>query len=156
MRVGKQGNFKPFNASAYRVAIVAAQFNRDVTGAMLRRALAQLRRYRVPKKNIQVLRVPGCVEVAAALHAVAASERYDCAIAIGAIIRGETDHYYYVADIVCRSVSEAMEEGLPVGFAVLTTDTMAQAKARLDAGSQAAAAALHTARLTRRLRSKKL
>ena len=155
MRSAQQGIFSPFPAASYRVAVVVAEFNSDITKALLQGTLAELAKYKIPKKNIDIFRVLGCVEIASVLAAVAQSKKYDCALALGAIIRGETDHYYYVADLVVRGVSSAMAKGLPVGFGVLTVDTKKQARARLDVGAQAAAAALHSARINRGIVSKR-
>lgn len=139
--------FKPFNAAKYRVAVVVAQFNRDITEPMLRRAVAAAKKYRLPRQQVRVYRVHGSVEIPVVLKALAESEKYDCVVAIGCIIRGETDHYEYVAQIVTQGVLEVMEEGMPVGFGVLTVNSKDQAIARIASGATAMEAALQTAKI---------
>ncbi len=151
MQHAATAHFKPFNAASYRVAIVVAEFNRDITSALLKSALAKAKQYKMKSDQVQVYRVAGCVEIPVALTALADSGKFDCLVALGAIIQGETDHYKYVADIVTRGVCETMEEGLPVGFGILTVATTAQAKARFSSGGQAMEAALQTAKTIKKI-----
>ncbi len=156
MQKAIKSGFKIFNASTYKVGIVVADFNRDITAVLLKKAMACCTEYGVAKKNIAVFRVPGCVEIPSILYALADSdEEYDCLIALGAIIQGETDHYIHVANVVTHGVEEVMKEGLPVGYGILTVADVAQAKARLDAGRMAAEAALQSAKLISDILGKK-
>lgn len=156
MQKAVKSAFKIFDASEYKVGIVVADFNHDVTSALLKKALACCAEYHVSKKNLDVFKVPGCVEIPSILYALADSdEGYDCLIALGAIIQGETDHYIHVANVVTHGVEDVMKEGLPVGYGILTVATLAQAKARLDAGRMAAEAALQSAKLISDILGKK-
>src|SRR3989344_6822500 len=138
MQEVKKANFEKFDASGYKVGIVVAQFNRDVTEELLKSALDMLESYRVGKKNIKVLSVAGSIEIPVVLKHLAASKNYDCLLAIGAIIRGETPHFDYVAKIVSEGITRVMlDYGIPIGFAVLTTENHEQASSRGSVGGEA-------------------
>ncbi len=147
MQNSTKGIFKKFNAKEYRVAIVAAQFNRDITEAITKHAVTTLEEYGVLPENMPIHRVAGSVEIPVVLKALVDTNRYDAIIAVGAIIRGSTDHYTHVANIVVDGVNRTMAAGVPVGFAVLTVENHAQAIERLEIGRDAAVAALHAAKV---------
>jgi len=148
----RNDSLTPFNASKYHVGIVVAQFNSDITESLLNSALEEAKRYKIPSKNIIVKRVSGCVEIPVVLKAMAQRKKYDALVVFGAVIRGETDHYTYVANIVSDGVlSVMMDYGTPVGFGVLTCENSKQAKARLDLGAGALAAAIQGARIIKEL-----
>jgi len=152
MQEVKKANFEKFDASGYKVGIVVAQFNRDVTEELLKSALDMLESYRVGKKNIKVLSVAGSIEIPVVLKHLAASKNYDCLLAIGAIIRGETPHFDYVAKIVSEGVLQIMVEyGIPVGFGVLTTEDKAQAASRFHVGFEAVEAAIQNAKIIKEI-----
>lgn len=151
----KQRNtLQPFNASAYRVGIVVAQFNTDITEKLLASALAQAKVFKIPAKRISVYRVAGSVEIPVVLHALAHTKKFDALVALGAVIRGQTDHYEYVLKLLTEGITEVMleDDGIPVGFGVLTCNTLAQAKARTGSGGAALVAALHNANILREIR----
>ena len=148
----KKGQFEIFDASAYRVGIVVAQFNRDVTDGLLVSALEIAEKYGIPREKVGVFRVPGSVEIPVVLNGLAETKKYDALVALGAVIRGETDHYDYVAKIVSEGVLRVMMDyGIPVGFGVLTCNTKEQALARAHSGGEAFVAALHSLRILRGL-----
>lgn len=131
-----------------RFAIVAARFNAAIVDRLLEGASAKLAENGVPDDHITVLRVPGCLEIPLAAQRLAASGRYDCVIALGTVVRGDTPHFEYVAGECARGVARvALDEHLPVIFGVLTVNEMAQAEARAggsegNKGTEAALAAL--------------
>lgn len=128
-----------------RVGIVASRFNEEITGELLSRARAEAKKLGV---EAAVVQVPGALEIPVALQWLAQSGRYDALVAVGAVIRGDTYHFEVVANESARGVSEvALESGLPVANAILTTDDEAQAKARLDKGAEGVRAAVEMARL---------
>ena len=128
-----------------RVGIVASRFNEEITGELLKRAQAEARKLGV---EATVLQVPGALEIPVALQWMAQSGRYDALVAVGAVIRGDTYHFQVVANESARGVSEvALESGVPVANAILTTDDEAQAKARLDKGAEGVRAAVEMAKL---------
>jgi 6,7-dimethyl-8-ribityllumazine synthase len=128
-----------------RVGIVASRFNEEITGELLKRAQAEARKLGVESV---VVRVPGALEIPLALQWMAQSGRYDALVAVGAVIRGDTYHFEVVANESARGVSEvALESGLPVSNAILTTDDEAQAKARLDKGAEGVRVAVEMAKL---------
>ncbi|MDP3725309.1 MAG: 6,7-dimethyl-8-ribityllumazine synthase [Nanoarchaeota archaeon] len=155
----QKGQFEIFDASAYRVGIVVAQFNQDITDGLLESALETAEKYGLKREDVSVFRVAGSVEIPVVLRALAekkpvvsAVEPYDALLALGAVIRGETDHYDYVAKIVSEGVLRVMMDyGIPVGFGVLTCDTKEQAMARAHSGGEALEAALHSLRTLRSL-----
>ncbi len=156
MHNAQQGKDNLFDASKYRIGIVVAEFNKDITEQLLASALQEAERFHIPAKNIKVFHVPGSVEIPVILRALAKSKKYDGLVALGAIIRGETDHYAYVANIVSQGILEVMMSmGVPVGFGVLTCENMAQATARIGSGKGALVAALQSAKIIRDLKNAK-
>ena len=140
-----------------RVGIVVARWNSLVTGRLLEGALAALAQRGVAEDHIDVAWVPGAWEVAIAAQRLARSERYDALIALGAVIRGETPHFEYIATQVSAGLTQvSLATGVPVAFGVLTTNTVEQALDRAGGkhghkGAEAADAAIEMAGLLRRL-----
>ncbi len=142
-----------------RVAVLVSRYNEVVTSRLLRGALDACREAGLPDPAVDVFWVPGAFELGAVASAAAATGRYACLVALGAVIRGETAHFEYVAGEAARSLSEvAVRSALPVAFGVLTVDNLDQALARAggDAGNkghEAASAAIATADLIAQLRA---
>jgi len=140
-----------------RFAVVASRFNETVTQKLVDGALDALVRHGAAADNVDVVWVPGAWELPAAVRRLLASERYDALVAVGAVIRGDTPHFDYVAGEASRGLADASAAcETPVGFGVLTCDTMAQAEARAggdhgNKGWDAALAALEMADLFDRL-----
>lgn len=140
-----------------RFAVVAARFNGEVTDALLAGAVATLAEHGVPDDHVSVVRVPGAYEIPITAKRLAASGRYEAIITLGAVIRGGTPHFEYVAGECARGVSRvALDEDVPVIFGVLTTDTESQALDRAggkegNKGHEAAVAGLEMVTLLRRL-----
>ena len=133
------------NARDARFTIVAARFNDFIVESLIKGALSCLRRHGAADSNIDIVRVPGAYEVPLAVDKVAALRRADGIIALGAVIRGATPHFDYVAGECARGVCAASREhGVPVGVGVLTTDTIEQAieRAGTKAGNKGEEAAL--------------
>ncbi len=140
-----------------RFALVAARFNDLVVEPLVRGALDALRRHGATEKQIDIVRVPGAFDIPVAARKLALSRRYEALIALGAVVRGQTPHFDYVAGECASGLARiAVESGVPIGFGVLTTDTMEQAIDRAggkagNKGADAALAALEMANLLRRL-----
>lgn len=140
-----------------RIGIVVSRFNDFVSERLLRGALDCLERHGVSGKDITVAYVPGALEIPVAARRLAHSRRHDAVVALGCVIRGETDHYEQVCAGVARGVaSVALQTGLPVTFGVLTTDNLHQAIERAGAkgtnkGWDAALAAIEMVSLFRQL-----
>lgn len=140
-----------------RIGIVVTRFNEFVVEPLLRGALDALRRHGASDKQIEIVRVPGAFDMPIVVRKLALSKRYEVLVALGAVIRGQTPHFDYVAGECASGLARiALESGVPVGFGVLTTDTMEQAVDRAggkagNKGADAALAALETANLLRRL-----
>jgi 6,7-dimethyl-8-ribityllumazine synthase len=114
-----------------RCAVLVSRFNEVITQRLLEGALDALVRHGVAFDDVDVFWVPGAWELPAAARRVAASERYDALVALGAVIRGDTPHFDYVAGEASRGLAAASADfDVPIAFGVLTCDTMAQAEAR--------------------------
>ncbi|MEX0992112.1 MAG: 6,7-dimethyl-8-ribityllumazine synthase [Actinomycetota bacterium] len=114
-----------------RIAIVAARFNGLVVQRLVEGADACLRKYEVADDDIDLVWVPGCFELPMVAERLAASGDRDAVICLGAVIRGETAHFEYVANAAASGIREASRRtGVPVIFGVLTTDTLDQAMDR--------------------------
>jgi len=135
-------------ADGVRVGIVVARFNEAVTVPLLEGALAALRERGVAEDAIDVATVAGAFELPLCAQRLAMTGRYDALIALGAVVRGETPHFGYVAGEAAAGLARAaLQHDLPIAFGVLTTDTMEQALARAggthgNKGYDAAMAAL--------------
>ena len=128
------------------VGIVIARFNGEITNRLLASALDALAEQGVPQEAVTVMPVPGAFELPLAAMAMAKTRRYSCIVALGAVIRGETPHFDYVAGEAASGLQlAALETGVPVAFGLLTTDTTAQAEARIDKGAEAVRTALEMA-----------
>lgn len=140
-----------------RFAVLAARFNERVVEGLVRGAVDALRRHGAGEKQIEIVRVPGAFDMPVAARRLAQSRRYDAIVALGAVIRGATAHFDYVAGECSSGLARvAAETGVPVGFGVLTTDTAEQAMDRAggkagNKGADAALAAIELANLLRRL-----
>ena len=136
---------------AGRVGIVASRFNENVTARLLAGAEACCAERGIPSSRLDVHWVPGAWELPVMARALLQRGGYDAIVAVGAVIRGETAHFDYIAGEASRGLMTlAIEYGVPVGFGLLTCDTMAQAMARAggeagNKGFEAAAAALDAA-----------
>ncbi len=134
-----------------RVAILVSRYNEAVTGRLLDGARQCCREAGIPDADVHVVWVAGAFELPVAAAAAAASRHYACLVALGAVIRGETPHFEYVAGETTRGLGEvALRHRIPVGFGLLTVDTLAQAAARAggeagNKGHEAAAAAIELA-----------
>jgi 6,7-dimethyl-8-ribityllumazine synthase len=142
-----------------RVAILVSRYNELITTRLLDGALACCREAGLAREDVDVVWLPGAFELPVAASAAAETRRYGCLIALGAVIRGETPHFDYVAGETARGLAQvAVAHALPVGFGVLTVDTMQQAVDRAggaagNKGHEAAAAALRAADALNQLRS---
>jgi 6,7-dimethyl-8-ribityllumazine synthase len=142
-------------ATGLKVAVVVARFNSLVTEQLLSGAADALRRHGVEDRDVDVFRCPGTFELSPVLRRVARSGRYDAVIALGAVIRGGTPHFEYVAAEATKGVAQvAMEADCAVTMGVLTCDTMEQALERAgvkagNKGAEAAVAAIEQANVLR-------
>jgi 6,7-dimethyl-8-ribityllumazine synthase len=145
------------NGAGLKIAIVVARFNGIVTGYLLEGAQEALRRHGVADGDVDVAWVPGSFEIPLVAKQFAATGTYDAVVCIGAVIRGETDHYDHVAGSVTSGIARVgLDTGVPTIFGVLTTDTVEQALNRsgLKAGNNgyhAAVAAVEMATLLRKI-----
>jgi len=137
------------NGRSLRIGIVQARFNEDVTNALAQACRAELLALGVAERNIELVQVPGALEVPVALMAMAEKLKFDALVALGCIIRGETYHFELVANESGAGVSRvALDFQLPIANAILTTEDLAQAVARQhDKGRDAARVAVEMANL---------
>jgi len=123
-----EGNFDAADAS---IAIVVSRWNDQVTGSLEQAAVATLESKGIAAENISIYRVPGAFELPIATQKIARTGRVDGIIALGCVIRGDTPHFDYVCGECTRGIgSVSLETAVPVGFGLLTCDTLDQALAR--------------------------
>lgn len=122
---------KKIDGAKFKIAIVASKFNDDITGGMLKGALETLKKNGVSEKNISTVWVPGAIEIPLACQRLAETKKYHGIIALGCVIKGDTDHYYYVSGESIRGVMNVMlKTGVPIGMGIITTNNLKQAKDR--------------------------
>jgi 6,7-dimethyl-8-ribityllumazine synthase len=148
-----KGQGPELDGGRLRVGVVQARFNEGVTNALAQACLNELAALRVQPGHITHVTVPGALEVPLALQAMARSGRFDALVALGCIIRGETYHFELVANESGAGVSRvALDSGLPIANAILTTEDLPQAVARqTDKGRDAARVAVEMVLLKERL-----
>jgi 6,7-dimethyl-8-ribityllumazine synthase len=141
------------DAAGLRFGVVCARWNPTVTDAMLESAVDTLRRRGARPPDVGVVRVPGAFEVTVGAKALVDSGRYHALVALAAIVRGETTHHEVLGHAVASALAAlTVASGIPIGFGILTCDTMEQARDRTDKGVEAAEAAIEMANLARQLR----
>jgi 6,7-dimethyl-8-ribityllumazine synthase len=149
-----EGTFAPPSG---RFALVAARFNHFVVEHLVGGALDGLRRHGVAEEAVDIVWVPGSFEIPLVAQRLAQSGNYAAVICLGAVIRGDTDHYDYVASEAAKGIGQvALKTGLPVIFGILTCDTLEQAINRAGAkggnkGFEAAVSAIEMVNLLSRL-----
>ena len=140
-----------------RFAIVAARFNEFIVESLIKGALHCLRQHGAADGEIELIRVPGAFEMPIAVDKVAATRRFDGIVALGAVIRGGTPHFDYVAGECVKGVTAAsLKHGIPIGNGVLTVDTIEQAIERAgtkagNKGEEATLAVIEMVSLLRRI-----
>lgn len=149
--LAKKGTFERFDASSYKIGIVRACFNIDISESLLEHALQELKEYNVDTSTIAIHAVPGSIEIPVIAEYLAQQNTYDCLVALGAIIEGETPHFQYVASMVSEGITAiTLKHTIPIGFGILTTHTHEQACDRVTAGADAVVAALTCARIIKK------
>jgi len=145
------------NAAGLRFALVVSRFNEFITGKLLSGAQDAIRRHGGDEAQVDIAWVPGAFEVPLAAKMLATGGRYDAVICLGAIIRGSTPHFDYVAAEASKGVAHAMlDTGTPIAFGILTTDSIEQAIERAgtkagNKGFEAAVTAIEMANLLKSL-----
>ena len=144
---------KNLDGSGLRIGIVQSRYNPEVCESLLGACRAQLVQHGVSEADITLATVPGALEIPLVLLHMAESEKFDALIALGAVIRGETYHFEIVANESARCINEVqLACGVPIANAILTTDTDAQAIARMHVkGGEAALVAIEMVNLLRGL-----
>ena len=138
-----------------RIVLLVSRFNSFIVDSLLQGALDTLKRHGAQERDLVIVRVPGAFEMPLAAQHLAASKRYDAIIALGAVIRGGTPHFEYVAGECTKGLSTvSMKHDIPVAFGVLTVDTIEQAieRAGTKAGNKGAEAAMSTIEMINLLR----
>lgn len=139
------------HGSGLRIAIVVGRFNQDVGDGLLSACAAELGKLGVAGRDIEVVTVPGALEIPLALQRLAATGRFDALVALGAVIRGETYHFEIVSNQSADGVMTVqLDTGLPIANGILTTDNDDQAEARMHGkGADCARVAVEMANLMR-------
>jgi 6,7-dimethyl-8-ribityllumazine synthase len=144
-----------FNAAGMRFCIVASRFNSFIVDQLEAGAIDALVRHGASKEDIHVAKTPGAYELPLAVQKAAATKRYDAIVAVGAVIRGATPHFDFVAGECVKGISGVMlKHDIPVSFGVLTVDSIEQAieRAGTKAGNKGAEAALSAIEMVNLLR----
>ena len=145
------------NGKGMKFGLVVGRFNELISGRLYEGALDCLRRHDVADDDVEIAWAPGAFELPLVAQRLAASGRYDAVICLGAVIRGGTPHFDYVAAEVTKGIAHvSLATGVPVAFGVLTTDTLEQAVERAgtkagNKGFDAAVSAIETARVLKGL-----
>jgi 6,7-dimethyl-8-ribityllumazine synthase len=145
------------SAAGLRFAVIVSRFNDFISSRLVDGAVDALVRHGAEEKEITLLKVPGAFEIPLVAKKVAGSGKYDAVVCLGAVIRGATPHFEYVAAEVSKGIAAvALESNVPVTFGVLTTDNLEQAIERAGSkagnkGYEAAVAAMEMANLFREL-----
>ncbi|MCG6900723.1 MAG: 6,7-dimethyl-8-ribityllumazine synthase [Gammaproteobacteria bacterium] len=138
-----------------RIALLVSRFNSFVVESLLAGALDTLKRHGADERDLQIVRVPGAYEMPIAAQRLAAAKRFDAIIALGAVIRGGTPHFEYVAGECTKGLaSVSLKYDIPIAFGVLTVDSIEQAieRAGTKAGNKGAEAAMSTIEMINLLR----
>jgi 6,7-dimethyl-8-ribityllumazine synthase len=147
----------PMQVHNARFCLVAARWNSFVVEALLAGAVDTLKRHGAPDSDLTIVRVPGAFEMPLVLDRLAAKGGYDAIIALGAVIRGGTPHFEYVAGEAVKGIAQvSLKHGLPIAFGVLTVDSIEQAIERAgtkagNKGAEAAASAIEMVNLLRQI-----
>lgn len=145
------------NAAALSFALVATRFNDFIVDRLVSGAIDYLVRHGASEDKVTLIRIPGAFELPIVCKKLAASGKYDGIVALGAVIRGGTPHFEYVASEATKGLAlVSLESGVPLGFGLLTTDNIEQAIERAgtkagNKGVEAAAAMLETVRVLQQL-----
>jgi 6,7-dimethyl-8-ribityllumazine synthase len=144
-------------AKGYKIAIIASRFNDFMVNSLIGGAVDYLVRHGADKDDLTIIRVPGAFEMPIVAKKLAESKKYDGIVAVGAVIRGATPHFDFVAAETTKGLAHvSLEYGIPVGFGLLTTDNMEQAIERSGSkagnkGVEAASALLETLQVLKQL-----
>jgi 6,7-dimethyl-8-ribityllumazine synthase len=139
-----------------RIALLVSRFNSFVVESLLEGAVDTLKRHGADERDLQIVRVPGAYEMPITAQRLAASKRFEAIIALGAVIRGGTPHFEYVAGECTKGLSQvSLQYDIPIAFGVLTVDTIEQAieRAGTKAGNKGAEAAMSAIEMINLLRS---
>lgn len=145
------------DAKGLKFALVAGRFNDFIVDKLIAGAVDYLVRHGADRENLTLVRVPGAFEIPLVAKRIAQAKKHDGVICLGAVIRGATPHFDYVAAEVSKGIaSVSLDTGVPIGFGVLTTDTLEQAIERAGSkggnkGVEAAAATLEAFRVLEQL-----
>ncbi len=145
------------DASGMKFGIIVSRFNSFVTERLLEGSLEGLKNHGAEEKDIDIVRVPGAFEIPLLAHTMAATGRYNALICLGAVIRGDTPHFEYIAEEVARGIGSAiLQHRIPISFGVLTTNNVEQAMERAgvrteNKGFEAALVAIEMASLAREI-----
>ncbi len=143
------------NVQNARFCLVVARFNSFIVESLLEGAIDTIKRHGAAESDITVVRVPGAFEMPLVVEKVAASGNYDAVVALGAVIRGGTPHFEYVAGECVKGIAQVtLKHGIPVSFGVLTVDTIEQAieRAGTKAGNKGGEAAMSAIEMVSLLR----
>jgi 6,7-dimethyl-8-ribityllumazine synthase len=120
-----------------KIGIVKSEYNSEITDVLLESCLRELKKYGADEKNIKIMEVPGAFEIPFACQSMLTSGKYDAIIALGAVIKGETPHFKYIAKTCAQGIMDvSLKMNKPIIFGVLTTENLKQARERTKGGAR--------------------
>lgn len=146
-RKNQEREIKKINNANFKIAVIVSEFNNDITEKMLDGVVSTFKKNSLKSENIKIVRVTGAFEIPLACQKLAKRKKYDAIVALGCVIKGETDHYNYIAGECSRGIMDVMiKYSIPIGFGILTVNNLKQAKKRSEKennkGKEAAEAVL--------------
>lgn len=154
----KTNVYKKLDGSKFKFGVIVSRFNQEITQGLLRGCLKSLKEAKVKKENVKVFEVPGSFEIPLVCKKLAKTKKFDGLISLGAVIKGETAHFDYIAKEVSDGIMRVMlDYNIPITFGVITTYNFDQAKVRSmddehNKGREAALAALELANLLKAIK----
>lgn len=135
-----------FDAKGLKIAIITSSFNKEIIEQLLKQSKETLLACNLNIDDLTIIKVPGAAEIPCALDHLASTNKYDCLVALGCIIRGETPHFEYVSNMAQQGILQvSLSYHIPIGFGVLMTNTLEQAQARYHVAAESIVAALKLA-----------
>jgi 6,7-dimethyl-8-ribityllumazine synthase len=148
MQKAKHADFEPFNASTWKLGIVTAQFNSDITNKLEQGAIKRADAYAIKSDDIDVFKVAGAIEIPLVLQQMAKTGKYNVLLAIGCVIKGETPHFDYVCKFASDGILQVqLNQNIPIGFGILTCNNISEALPRTGLGGEHLDAAMHQAKI---------
>ncbi|OGL30900.1 6,7-dimethyl-8-ribityllumazine synthase [Candidatus Saccharibacteria bacterium RIFCSPHIGHO2_12_FULL_41_12] len=152
-QIPNKSKVSTFDASGWKIGIVVAQFNSNITKQLLKNVLQRAKDYKINRSDIEVIHVAGSVEIPLLLQTMAKKGTYDALVALGCVVKGETAHFDYVCKYATEGILRVqLDHCMPIAFGVLMCDNFDQAESRTHLSGEHLDAVLHQAKATKSLK----